>query len=142
MDDKRYKELEKENNALADKFRKHLKACGLSDKTIRNHVDNVCFYLNDYLLGHYDDVDASAGIDYSYIADFLDYFFIRKCIWSTPSTLRSTAASLKKFYRFMYENDKVSKEAYDEFTSLLKESLADWCEDCRIYNDGGEYIVI
>ena len=74
------------------------------------------------------------GISYGYCADFLDYFFIHKCMWSTPSTLRSTAASLKKFYGFMYEKGLVDKETYEDFKSFMKESVDDWCEDCAIYN--------
>ncbi len=35
------------------------------------------------------------------INDFLGEFFIRKCMWSTPGTIKRTAASIKKFYKFM-----------------------------------------
>ena len=51
-------------------------------------------------------------------------------------------ASIKKFYAFMYEKGLVSDEDFDEFRYMIKESIDDWCEDCQIYNDGGEYIPI
>ena len=142
MDDKRYKELEKENEALTEEFRRYLEEKYLTYKTISNHVDNVDFYTNTYLLDHYDGVDAVKGIDYSYIGDFFGYFFIRKCMWSTPYTIKTTAASIKKFYKFMCETGRVTKEEYEDFAYYLKESIEDWCEDCQIFNDGGEYINI
>lgn len=108
-------------------------------KTIKNHVNNANFYINDYLNDH-NAASAKEGISYFYIADFMDYFFIRKCMWSTPATVRSTAASLKKFYTFMYEKGLIEEEIIEEFKCQLKESIEDWREDCEIYNDGGEYI--
>ena len=47
------------------------------------------------------------GCKDEYLSDFFGYFFIRKCMWSTPDTVKSTIASLKKFYR-------LSKEDYEE----------------------------
>lgn len=140
MDSKKYEMIQKENEGLIEEFGNHLQEKGLSDKTIRTHINNVAFYLNRYLLDHYDDANAIKGIEYFYIDDFFGYFFIRKCMWSTPSTIRTTAASLKRFYRFMYETNRVTKNEYEEFTHDLQESLDDWCEDCRIFNDGKEYI--
>ena len=91
-------------------------------------------------MDHYEDEDAVKGIEYFYIGDFFGYFFIRKCIWSTPSTIKTTAASIKKFYKFMYETNRVKKEEYEDFAKNLNESLDGWCEDCRIFNDGKKYI--
>ena len=31
------------------------------------------------------------------LGDFLGDYFIRKCMWSTPSSVKTTAARLKKF---------------------------------------------
>ena len=32
------------------------------------------------------------------------YFFIRRCMCSTPSTVKGTAASIKKFYKCMLDH--------------------------------------
>lgn len=66
---------------------------------------------------------------------FLGYFFIRKCMWSTPSTIRSNAASLKKFYKCMLEIGKIEKEDYDYMCEDIKERMPDWIDDCEQYND-------
>jgi len=45
--------------------------------------------------------------------EFLGDFFIRKCMWSTPGSIRSSAASFKKFYKCMLERGAEEKESYD-----------------------------
>lgn len=44
------KKREEENEIYLQLFEDDLKAAGLSDKTIKNHYQNVEFYLNTYLL--------------------------------------------------------------------------------------------
>ena len=141
MDKVKYTNIEKENKKLISEFEKYLNSKNLAPKTVQKHVDAAYFYIDVFLNDHYV-VSAKEGINYTYIADYFDYFFIRKCMWSTPETLRSEVASIKKFYAFMYEKGLVSDEDFDEFRYMIKESIDDWCEDCQIYNDGGEYIPI
>lgn len=66
---------------------------------------------------------------------FLGYFFIRKCMWSTPGTIKSTAASIKKFYKCMVEHGKVDVSDYEYLCSEIKENMDQWQTDCAIYND-------
>ncbi len=63
-------------------------------------------------------------------------FFIHKCMWSMPSSVRSMGASLKKFYKCMLENEKIKKESYDFFFAEIKENISDWAEECDDWNDG------
>ena len=69
------------------------------------------------------------------IDDFLGYFFIRKCVWSTPATIKSTAASIKKFYKCMMEHGKIPKEDYERFCIEIRMGMEEWQNDCAIYND-------
>ena len=66
---------------------------------------------------------------------FLGYFFIRKCMWSTPGTIKSTAASIKKFYKCMSEHGKVAVSDYEYLCTEIKENMEYWQNDCAIYND-------
>ena len=100
MDDfKKYeadcKRIRKANDKLLEDFGAWLENAGLKEKTIRGHVGNVDFYINDFLL--YDDVvEAKDGaLD---IGMFLGYWFIKKAMWSSPAQIKSNAASLKKFW--------------------------------------------
>ena len=63
-------------------------------------------------------------------------FFIHKCMWSMPSSVRSMGASLKKFYKCMLENEKIKKESYDFFIAEIKENISDLAEECDDWNDG------
>lgn len=118
------------NEELLELFEKDL--AGLSEKTIRRHIGNVDFYINEYLL--YDDVRTfEEGV--TMIDDFLGYFFIRKCMWSTPASIRSTATSIKKFYKCMMDHEKISKEDYEYLCNEIKFGMPDWQADCEQYND-------
>ena len=55
--------MNKENKKYIEGFEEYLKNKNLSAKTIRRHVSNAEFYINDYLANHYEDVDAIKGID-------------------------------------------------------------------------------
>ena len=65
---------------------------------------------------------------------FLGWFFIRKCMWSTPGTIKSTAASIKKFYKCMPDN-KIDEKDYKLLCDDIKENMEEWQYDCAMYND-------
>ena len=128
--EKKCDEIRKENKRYLDIFAEEIK--GLSSKTVRAHLDNADFYINEYLLreGPLSMKEGITGID-----DFLGYFFIRKCMWSTPSTIKSNAASIKKFYKCMMEHGLVQKEEYNDLCFTIKENMEQWQKDCAAYND-------
>lgn len=129
---KRCKEIRIENADFLKTFEDDLKAKGLSDKTISRHVSNVDFYINTYLLRE-DARMMEEGV--AEIDMFLGDFFIRKCMWSTPAAIKSTAASIKKFYKSMLEHGKIKKSSYEFLCSEIKDGMERWQEDCAIYND-------
>ena len=74
--EKQRKLNEKRNQKYLNDFKKHLKNQELSEKTINKHVDNVKFYLNQYLT-YYDIIKMEYGIEE--IGSYLGDWFIRKC---------------------------------------------------------------
>ncbi len=128
--EKKCDEIRKENSRYLDTFLEDIK--GLSRKTIRNHLKNVDFYINDYLLRE-EVFSMEEGV--TYIDSYLGNYFIRKCMWSTPETIKSTAASIKKFYRSMMNHGFIEKESYDYLCFAIKEDMDIWQEDCAAYND-------
>ena len=136
MDYKEYEKqcevIRKDNEKYLDLFEKFLEKQGLSPKTIDKHLVNIDFYINEYML--YEEphpLEDGVGM----VDMFLGYFFIRKCMWSTPSTIRSNAASIKKFYKCMMENGKIRKEDYDLLLEDIKDGIPMWLDDCAQYND-------
>jgi hypothetical protein len=135
-----YKEFEKkcdvirtENAKLLTGFVEWLASKGLSASTITNHHRNAGVYLNTYLL-YVKPIKARDGASHAY--DFLGYWFIRKCLWATPTSMKSLAASIKKFYAFMAEKGEVSQDAYDDLREIIKYELPDWLNTLHRYDSG------
>ncbi len=134
-----YEEYEKEcklilqeNEKLLEEFAAWLSAQGLSDSTVQRHCDNMDFYLNDFLL--YDDaIDASSGIFRAGM--YLGYWFIRKAMWANQSTIKSNAASLKKFYTFMLEKGEIDEDDLDELKAEIKEGMPEWLDTMARYDN-------
>ena len=134
-----YEEYEQKCNAIREKneaylngFSEELLNAGLKEKTIYRHYQNVNFYINDYLLR----IEPLEMVHGAYqIDDFLGEFFIRKCMWSTPGTIKSTAASIKKFYKSMLKMGYIDESDYEELAETIKDNMDRWLEDCEDYNN-------
>ena len=122
----------KENCELILLYKEELERSGLSDKTITRHISNIEHYLNRYIVDYCGE-RFNKGIEY--IGEYLGNFFIRKCMWSTPQQIGSTATSIKKFYKCMLNNGKISEDDYEMLCSEISFGLDEWKEDCAIYND-------
>ena len=125
-------ERRKEFAQYLSEFENDLIALGLKDPTIDRHYRNLDFYLNTYLL-RIAPLDVRAGC-YK-IGDFLGNFFIRKCMWSTPESIKSNCASFKKFYKSMLDHGHVSQSDYGYVCQIIKEDKQEWCDLCAEFND-------
>jgi len=142
MNDKEYKEWEdeiekikKHNNNLLSDFEEWLKNKDLKPKTIRNHIDNVEFYVNGFLL-RYEPIPAENGA--IEIGSFLGDYFIRKTTWASKYTIQENIASFKKFYTFLNEIGKISNSELTDMKELIKDEKTDWIEEVVNYWDNIE----
>ena len=156
--------IEKQNSQYLELFEKSLQG-KLSEKVIRRHISNMEMFLNVYLTEyaefdwsvttqHEGDGDEEEGADIGpapmeagmgEIDEYLGYFMIRKIMWSTPSTIKSSAASIKKFYQCMLDNrqfgqlapltEEKFREEYESMLQEIKVCMEDWQADCAQYND-------
>ena len=126
------KEIRAENAVLLDQFAASLTAGGLSAKTADRHVANVDFFVNEYLL-YEDAVRPKDG--WRMIDCFLGYWFIRKAMWASPASIRSNAASLKKFYAFLREKGIVDTVALAAVREAVKSGLPEWVATVKRYDD-------
>ncbi len=130
--EKECKKIREKNKNLLDDFEKWLSDKKYSKKTISKHLSNVDFYINEFLL--YDDaIEAADGA--GSIGMFLGYWFIRKAMWSSKTAIKENAASLKKFYQFMLEKGKISKELFEYLKEAKKEDMPDWLARMGRYNN-------
>ncbi len=122
--EKECEKIRNENENLLTDFLFWLRGKGLSEKTVRKHYENIYFYVNQYLL--YDDTTTAAeGVNH--VNGFLGYWFIRKALWASATSIRENAASLKKFYTFMLEEKQlIEEDDLDELKIEIKEMMPDW----------------
>ena len=136
---KSYEQYEKECNRITGKnkhllnhFQKRLSDSKLSDKTIKRHISNVDFYINEFLL-YEDAIEAAEGI--GSIGMFLGYWFIRKAMWASKTGIKESAASLTKFYKFMFETKEITKEAFEHLKYRIKNEMPEWLGRMERYDD-------
>lgn len=138
IDDEQWEELveqiRNENAELLRRFADHLAAKNLSAKTIGKHVDNIDFYINDFLL--YEEPllpeEGVGSIDY-----FLGSWFIRKAMWASVTSIKENIASLKRFYTFMQKIGSISGEDLAEMKADIKRGKEEWLETLKRYDDPG-----
>jgi hypothetical protein len=124
--------IRKENDILLEDFYNWMKKAGLSDRVAGKHYRNAEFYINTYLL-YYELNRPEEGIDDA--REFFGNWFIRKTAWSTETTTKSTATSLKKFYAFLAETERIPHYRYVYFKEIIKEEMPEWLDKVRKYND-------
>jgi site-specific recombinase XerD len=135
-DDEKYEEnckiIRKTNERLLSEFEVWLRSSSLSEKTIDNHLSNIDFYVNEYLL--YDDATkAKDGVNA--VGMFLGYWFIKKAMWANQSSIKGNATSLRKFYTFMYEKDLIENEDLVDLKETIKEGMPEWLATLDRYDD-------
>jgi intergrase/recombinase len=121
-----------ENQELLGEFENWLHEANLGEKTIKKHINNVDFYINTFLLYE----DATAAKDGTLeIGFFLGYWFIKKAVWASKASIKSNAASLKKFYTFLYQRGDIKEEALDNLKAQIKEEMPEWVATLQRYDD-------
>ncbi len=125
-------EVHQENERLLDTFVGLLRRQRLAPRTIKRHRDNVEFFINEFLL--WESVKRpDEGIEE--VDAFLGDWFIRKAMWSTPSTIKSNATSLCKFYAFLAALDRVSPQQLATLGQTIARQMPEWLARCERFND-------
>ncbi|MEG0265982.1 MAG: hypothetical protein RSC93_12135 [Erysipelotrichaceae bacterium] len=123
--------IERTNEKYLNLFKNELIQKKLSEKTINRHLNTVRLYLNDFLC-YYEPKDMKHGC---YELDFfMCDWIIRKCGCLSSDALKSTVASIKKFYHCMFKANLIETEDYDFLTYLIKEQMEDWILTLQEYN--------
>lgn len=130
--EKQCKLVQAQNQQLLNEFEAWLAKDKLSKKTIDNHCSNIDFYINEYLL-YYEVQIPAQGVNE--IGSFLGDWFIRKTMWASASSIKSNAASFKKFYSFLHERGEISLEALQGLHDNIKENLPEWLATLKRYED-------
>ena len=119
--EQRVQAIQLANQPILDGFETWLRQSGLSEPTIKEHVDNMRLFsryllLYAYSLRRLD--EATEGAVY----DFLEDWFPRKALWASVSSMKVYLASFKKFFTWMGEVGLVAPETVEDVRSTLKDS--------------------
>jgi hypothetical protein len=118
--EQRVQAIQLANQPILDSFETWLRQSGLSEPTIKEHVDNMHFF-SRYLLLYAHSLrrldEATEGTVY----DFLEDWFPRKALWASVSSMKVYLASFKKFFKWMGETGLVSPTTVEDVLSTLKE---------------------
>ncbi|MFA7064696.1 MAG: recombinase [Bacilli bacterium] len=125
----------KRNKKYIKEFKDWLKDNGLTQRTIEAHLNNIEFFLNDYL-HHYEIIKMEDG--WKQVYDFLSYYFIRKCLWSSKTSIKSNAATFKKFYKCMSEKQYIDKEIYNNIIKLVNDNMDFFLDEMDAYDNYDE----
>lgn len=132
--EKQLKENTKRNEDYLKMFEKSLEEKQLTAKTIRKHVSNIDFYLNDYLTYYDEIIKMEDGTQYT--RSFLGDWFIRKAMWASKSSIKEMASSLKKFYEYMSALGFVKISDYQEMCYEIKDNMDRYLENLEDYDNG------
>ncbi len=128
------KENTKRNEDYLKMFEKSLEEKQLTAKTIRKHVSNIDFYLNDYLTYYDEIIKMKDGTQYT--GSFLGDWFIRKAMWASKSSIKEMSSSLKKFYEYMSALGFVKISDYQEMCYEIKDNMDLYLENLEDYDNG------
>jgi len=130
------KSIRKSNEKLLNKFHDYLNEKGLSKKTIREHVSNIDFYINEYLL-YYDAYLPQEGI--LKIDGFLGDWFPRKALWASATSVKSCIVSFKKFYSWLVDQGLNTTEDLKEMKEWIKEDKDEWIAGIQYDEEDSEF---
>jgi site-specific recombinase XerD len=131
---------DKENEKIICEFTSYLESLNLSKKTIKSHVSNIYFFaefLNHYV--HYEEqIQTLVIAKDTDISTFSLEFFPKKAVWASTASAKQNTSTFKKFYTWMYEQNKISKETYTDIINIIKEEKSEWhdaavCDDDYIW---------
>lgn len=108
------------NQPILDGFEKSLKQAGLSEQTIKAHVDNIRFF-GRYLLWYGYSLRRLDEATEGNVYDFLEDWFPRKALWASVSSMKVYLASFKKFFKWMGATGLVSPQTVEDVLSTLKD---------------------
>ena len=125
-------EIRQENAQLLKEFAAWMRQQGLSASTLRMHLCNADFYIQEFLLYEQPSRPEEGP---SSIGMYLGYWFIRKAPIASPGTIRTSATSLVKFYSFLLGKGLIKAEQLAEMRKTIKSDMAHWQERARRYHD-------
>lgn len=114
--------IRKENEALIKDFQEYLKEKDLKDTTLNSHIYNLTYFLNEYLLL----INRKPEELVLRMDDFLGNWFLKKTPWVTKSSLEIMTRTIKHFYTFLCQRDRITEEELKRLEDRIRGSHKNW----------------
>ena len=128
--DKLFNKQQRENRVLLKEFEKYLYSTNLTKKTVDKHLDNIDLYINTYVL-RTDIIPPEEEVTI-FIDDYFEYFMPYKTTFGSISDTKAQIGSLKKFYKYLVDINRLAKNDYNEMLEIIKANKQEWF---NAYND-------
>src|SRR6266567_4550957 len=119
--EQRVQAIQGANQPILDGFEHWLKQAGLSEQTIKDHVDNMRFF-SRYLLWYGYSLRRLDEATEGDVYDFLEDWFPRKALWASVASMKVYLASFKKFFTWMGETGLGAPQTVEDVLWTLKDS--------------------
>ncbi|MGX8850514.1 hypothetical protein [Amedibacillus sp. YH-ame10] len=126
--DAQVEKMQKQNKQYIDVFEEYLKIQNLSEKTIRQHIEHIDFYINEFLC-HYEPKEMCVGC-YE-LSAFFSPFGIGKDVCTSEYNVNLYSASIKKFYKLMCEKGFIKAEDYQHLLKSMKIEKECWIDELK-----------
>lgn len=124
----------KNNEKMLAAFKEYMITVkGLSEKTVKRHIEQLDFYLTIYLT-EYEQATPMNSTDAA--GNFLGDFFVRKNLMSSHTSLKQNGSALKKLYQFLYEAGEISKIDLTEINESIRTGTQEGEEYLSLTDDG------
>lgn len=114
---------EREYDRIIQLFEADMKKQGLSLQTTRKHGDHVFIFLGEYVAYRHE-MNLLNSIDF--IDEYFCDYFIRKVARTKVERIKAHATSLKKFYKWLSEQDVITRESYKAFFDNYTSRIQNW----------------
>lgn len=101
-------------------------------KLVARHADHLRFFANEYL-ANYNTVNLLDGI--GCFTPFACDWFIRKCTWSDPNSLRENFEAYSDFVSFLGDTQQLTPEELSDLKAVMKIDLPTALLRVKYYND-------
>jgi hypothetical protein len=119
--EQRVQAIQLANQPILDGFEHALRQAGLSEPTIKAHVDNILFF-GRYLLWYGYSLRRLDEATVGDVYDFLEDWFPRKALWASVASMKVYLASFKKCFTWMGATGLVAPETVEDVLATLKDS--------------------
>jgi site-specific recombinase XerD len=113
--------IQRANQAILEGFEHWLKQAGLSEQTVKAHVDNMRLF-ERYLLWYGSSLRRLDEATEGDVYDFLEDWFPRKALWASIASMKVYLASFKKFFTWMGATGLVAPQTVEDVRATLKDS--------------------